>query len=356
MFNLANIEKEDWTKFWSLKFSLLSASILGRYYSAKMKCQMDADFGHVIIVSKQSYSSCILSSQRKKEFGRRQIARYIKEGSISEFCTFLNSKTADILQLLKKLMEKDLISNDEFLKLVDMIDEYTGYYTVPRMIIDSIESSEHSKIETVFYDLKEARMHAEPVYSLINDVIYKFAKQISTEVGYNANLLCSMTIQEFEEYMNDGKIPEKKILQRRFEWCALIFEENGYICITDKDQIKRLEQIHIKKTCDNIVFGEAAFSGKAKGIARIIFDPLTANNFNEGDVLITGMTRPDFLSIMKKASAIVTDCGGLLCHAAIVARELKKPTIIGTKNATSMFNDGDIIEVDANKGIARKIS
>mgnify|MGYP001564748046 CR=1 FL=1 len=58
---------------------------------------------------------------------------------------------------------------------------------------------------------------------------------------------------------------------------------------------------------------------------------------------------------MRKAAAFVTDEGGILCHAAIVARELKKPCIIGTKIATRVFKDGDMVEVDATKGIVRKI-
>ena len=65
------------------------------------------------------------------------------------------------------------------------------------------------------------------------------------------------------------------------------------------------------------------------------------------------MTRPEFLPLMKKASAFVTDAGGLLSHAAIVARELKKPCILATENASKVIKNGDFIEVDANKGIVR---
>ena len=59
---------------------------------------------------------------------------------------------------------------------------------------------------------------------------------------------------------------------------------------------------------------------------------------------------------MEKAAAFVTEVGGMTSHAAIVSREMEKPCIIGTKNATELFKEGDYIEVDAEKGIARKIS
>jgi pyruvate,water dikinase len=72
-----------------------------------------------------------------------------------------------------------------------------------------------------------------------------------------------------------------------------------------------------------------------------------------GDVLVTTMTTPDFIILMQKSGAIVTDIGGLLCHAAIVSRELGKPCVIGTKFATQMLHDGDLVEVDADNGVVK---
>jgi hypothetical protein len=65
------------------------------------------------------------------------------------------------------------------------------------------------------------------------------------------------------------------------------------------------------------------------------------------------MTRPEFVPLMKKAGAIITNEGGITCHAAIIARELKKPCIIGTKIATQVLKDGDFVEVDADAGVVR---
>ena len=78
--------------------------------------------------------------------------------------------------------------------------------------------------------------------------------------------------------------------------------------------------------------------------------------FDEGDILVTGMTRPEFMNVIKKASAIITDVGGILCHAAITAREMKIPCIVGTAVATKVLKDGDIVEVDANSGIVKIIN
>ena len=75
----------------------------------------------------------------------------------------------------------------------------------------------------------------------------------------------------------------------------------------------------------------------------------------KGDILVAPTTGPEMMTAIQKASAIVTDEGGLMSHAAIVSRELKIPCIVGTKYATKILKDGDIIEVDANNGVVRKI-
>lgn len=105
-----------------------------------------------------------------------------------------------------------------------------------------------------------------------------------------------------------------------------------------------------------ILKGMGVYIGKAKNKVKIIFNPKEeANNFQKGDILVTSMTTADFVPLIKKAKAVITDEGGLLCHAAIVARELKTPCIIGTKIATKVLKDGDLVEVDAEKGIVRII-
>jgi len=101
--------------------------------------------------------------------------------------------------------------------------------------------------------------------------------------------------------------------------------------------------------------------GYAIGKARVVIpgniEMLTAavKSFKHGEVLITTMTQPNMVPIMSRSSAIVTDEGGLTSHAAIIARELNVPCVVGTKAATKIFKSGDQLEVDAVKGIVSKI-
>jgi len=98
-----------------------------------------------------------------------------------------------------------------------------------------------------------------------------------------------------------------------------------------------------------------ASQGKAQGVVKIIQKVHDLVNVYQGDILVTSMTRPEMVVAMEKAAAIVTDEGGITSHAAIVSRELGVPCIIGTKNATKILKNGDLVEVDATKGIVRKL-
>lgn len=116
-----------------------------------------------------------------------------------------------------------------------------------------------------------------------------------------------------------------------------------------------MEKITPKKDVTELK-GQTAFKGQASGPARLVFNKKDIAKIMDGDVLIAPMTTPDYLPAMNLASAFVTDEGGLLCHAAIVAREMKKPCIIGTRIATEVLKDGDMVEVDAVQGIVRIIT
>ena len=112
---------------------------------------------------------------------------------------------------------------------------------------------------------------------------------------------------------------------------------------------------HVKET-DNIK-GVVASKGTGKiirGTVQIIRDPKN-DALETGNVMVTSMTRPEFVPMMKGALAIITDEGGIACHAAIVSRELKKLCVIGTKKSTRVLKDGDTVEIDPNTGIIKKI-
>ena len=122
-----------------------------------------------------------------------------------------------------------------------------------------------------------------------------------------------------------------------------------------KDKSEVVETTATTTDREIVVKGLPASPGKAAGKAHVILDPADIDRFQEGEILVTTMTAPDWVPVMKKAKAIVTDAGGMTCHASIVSRELGIPCIVGTKSrsqeATVSIKDGQMITVDASNGI-----
>ena len=100
-----------------------------------------------------------------------------------------------------------------------------------------------------------------------------------------------------------------------------------------------------------LVKGQGAAPGIASGKVVIIRDVKDTGSVKEGDILVTRMTNPDMVPAMRKVAAIVTDEGGMTCHAAIVSRELGTPAVVGTKTATNVLKNGQLVTVDGEKGL-----
>ena len=114
----------------------------------------------------------------------------------------------------------------------------------------------------------------------------------------------------------------------------------------EKDQIKKIESEGKKA----ILEGLAGSPGIVTGIVKIVPTIDDIVKVNTGDILVTTMTSPSWVPVMKKASAIITNEGGRTAHAAIVSRELSIPAVVGTRNATTVLKDGQIVTVDGYLG------
>lgn len=99
-----------------------------------------------------------------------------------------------------------------------------------------------------------------------------------------------------------------------------------------------------------LVRGLAASRGRASGVVRVLTDPSQRDQLLPGEVLVAPMTSPDWMSAIRRAAALVTDGGGMTCHAAIVSRELNVPCVVGTRTATTTLRDGELVTVDGATG------
>jgi phosphohistidine swiveling domain-containing protein len=179
--------------------------------------------------------------------------------------------------------------------------------------------------------------------------------RIEQKTGISKKYLKYLSFEEVG-LASSGLISRASLQRRHDEGMILIVRGADYKVLEGKEAEsihKELEERLSKGVSQDTVAGQVASQGYAKGVARIILDLRDFDRFKEGEILVTGMTRPEFVPLMKKAAGIVTNEGGITCHAAIVSRELNKPCIIGTQNATKLIHDGDMVEVRANHGTVR---
>ncbi|OGL64805.1 hypothetical protein A3B21_03730 [Candidatus Uhrbacteria bacterium RIFCSPLOWO2_01_FULL_47_24] len=347
------IEKKEWVKRWAGSFTFISASYWGKQYKTSLERELGVGFDHSLFVHNKGTISFYLIKRELDKLGNTLAKRATKDNKIAiAWCQELKRNTDVITKIMKKL-HGTIPSCAEYQKFLVAFDRHISFHNAIKKPIDYFSATILSKLLPYF---KDARLYSEHVYSDTESFFRGVMKKIGKKEKYNSDYLTCLTQSEFEIYLQTNKLPKEKILQTRFESSVLYFENAKEIIATGK-QTKNFEKIIFRKSIQGKreIKGVSAYSGTAIGIARIVPDPHKVGTFSKGDILITGMTRPEFLPIMNKASAVVTDAGGILCHAAISARELKIPCIVGTQLASFIFHDGDKIRVDADSGIIKII-
>jgi pyruvate,water dikinase len=162
-----------------------------------------------------------------------------------------------------------------------------------------------------------------------------------------------------ERVLNDDQVVRLAALARRvedhygspqdIEWAFA----GGAVFIVQSRPITTLPTDRPAETAPTaapIVTGLGAAPGIVSGVVRILQSPSEAERLVPGEILVASMTSPDWVPAMRRAAALVTDRGGVTCHAAIVSRELHLPCVVGTRRATQVLHDGDVVTVDGGTG------
>ena len=168
----------------------------------------------------------------------------------------------------------------------------------------------------------------------------------------DARVLSEAEIAKLAMY---GKIAEDHYgIPQDVEWGIVgatiyILQSRPITTIGTKKEARNMAEEH-KSNAKLLLKGQGAAPGIASGKVVIIRDVRDVGKVKEGDILVTKMTNPDMVPAMRKVAAIITDEGGMTCHAAIVSRELGTPAIVGTKNATNLLKNDQLVTVDGEKG------
>lgn len=198
------------------------------------------------------------------------------------------------------------------------------------------------------------RDERKAVSQMANDVLHHYLKEFSRRTGRTVNDMESSNYWELGSPDLVRAIP-KDIQQRKKFWFSSGDPRNSNNIFIGQPARELRAIIEWQIGNRTALRGRSAVAGVVRGRARIIMNQRDFSRFRRGDILVAPNTRPEYVPIMKLASAIVTEEGGVTSHAAIVSRELNTPAIVGVQGATTALRDGDRVEVDATKGLVRKL-
>lgn len=333
-----------------------------------------------------SYSDLIFLWDRKKEILYRAqeehyhgmfrfIAKKIRseKNFIKKISQLLLKDITKYKRLLEKWLRLDLdeLDNDQlFLILNALKEKYLPL--LPRFLIimyfpQQIEQYYSNHAKNFKKELKICLDIRAKVDKILAPLTEKFLKKLGNQTLKNSK------VKDYEDYgrflslqeikmILDGSYSKKKIinlerkLKKRKKYFLFAGGKIKYSSL--KGYLKRrgwqLIEHKDKKGLD-FIEGKAAYKNpnRIKGKVKIVENKAELFKIKKGDIIVAPMTTPEYAPIFSKVSAIITDEGGITSHAAIVSRELKIPSIVGTKIATKILDDGDYVEVDTNKNVVK---
>ncbi|MBU2099860.1 hypothetical protein KKB11_01360, partial [Candidatus Micrarchaeota archaeon] len=245
--------------------------------------------------------------------------------------------TKEEITLKKKEPERLIKNKKEFLKKLPLTSKEKLYF---KILSDSVYLKGYRK-DVMYYSCFAAeKLFSETgkrLHLSLNQIRHFFPEEIVQALLYK-----KFSVKELNERIGFTVITWINGKEKLF---------TGKKARTEFNKI--MKSMKIKKA--SRLQGSTAVPGLVKGKVKLVNHPNEMYKMKQGDIMVSHSTNPNLVPAMKKAGAIVTDVGGITCHAAIVSRELNIPCIIGTKVATRTLKDGEKVEVNASKGTVRRL-
>ncbi len=296
------------------------------------------------------------------------IRLYSSRENFEKFKKYFYTYRDNARAYFNKISTQDSLSREEFINFFTLYYKFYHFYRRTEFFyLDSV--FEHSKTHKETKEiLKEFGAFKNEGRMFLNSIIFdedrfseKVVQILSKQFDVHPPLLFEHTYEEILD-MFDGKKLKEEMIHARKKGYVISYLNNILHLLHGDEALTYIKKSEFRKKEDTVELkGRIANNGYAKGIARtLIFnfeDTSTIakqiSKMNIGDIIVAETTSPEWTPAFSKAAAIVTAQGGLMSHAAVVSRELNLPCIVDVKNILKVVKDGDLIEVDANKGIVK---
>ena len=318
--------------------------------------------GVTFFLAKEAKKACaeygIQFYEKKFEEWKRKVETQVMEGK--------RIITETKVERRKIPSMNDQIIKQKFLERVKLFQElgnlyfYTEFFFLEKVEQQLKQKKKNEILQRNVQEMGKIKLEAREVLNEFYNYKRIFQPYIE-EIGKRRkrNDLPWLSFEEISAVIEGKKVP---ITQREKEtW--ILTKRNHWKLILGKEAEKMKDNFNayfFSKTVESVkgmIANKGKYIGRVK-ILRTIFSDRVQEEIKKvkkGDILVANTTGPEVMSACERAGAIVTDEGGITSHAAIVSRELKIPCIVGTKSASHIFKDDDLVEVDANTGIVKKI-
>jgi len=312
---------------------------------------------------------CGLTFARKEEIAKLKLAiKYYK-----------NSKSNDFQKDFNKHLDKwswgkaHLLLNPEPMSKIMLLQRIKkAWRENPKTLLRNFRNNlqrdkrefekiikKYSSLKNIAYSMQKVMGFRDYRYGcatqgcfLAQEFLNSFAK--SLKIKYQDLIhLTPDEVQHLVKRLDKTLVKKSRSRQKIYGY---LFQDGKEFIFSGENVKKKINKsVNIKKGL-NVIKGMTAQTGLVKGKVRVVHNYQELKKLKNGEILVTEQTTPSFVVALKKAAGLVTDLGGLTCHAAIVSRELRIPCVVGTQIATHILKDGDKVEVDANKGMVKKIN
>jgi phosphohistidine swiveling domain-containing protein len=308
-----------------------------------------------------------------ERYAQEGLALYRDEQTFTQFIHTLTQLQERGEQLAVKTLTAPTCSSQDIRSLFQTWIEYSRlYFQFGIEYLEGVALHTEEQVLTQHLAIVEsiknpARDYITRAFISENSHLVQTVTKLATQFNLSASDLLEYTVDEIYRLFDEQRVSPTVLAERRQAFIAQAKEctyeyswgaEAEALIVDFLSDSKSVKADHVDgivaNRSTNVVCGRVVLLQ----VDYRNFGPTTAKMaaMSEGSVLISHATAPELMVACRKAAAIVTDLGGLVSHAAIVSRELNIPCIVGTKHATKIFKDGDMVEVDTQTGVVRKIS
>ncbi len=289
-----------------------------------------------------------LRSVRDLEDLRKFLRRNLNAAFARRVGREIRNAARDLVVITKKAFRNKISLAKHFDEFLHAHQRFLAVFQTPELAQYLVPEKDKKLLRRFGMDRDYAARHL----ATIEDVSRSGLARI-TKLPWSTALM--LLPREVREWLATGTLPKDLRTRKLFALLLTDGKEKIFWNADAKRLFNREYKQHLSAPPKGEVSGTTAYPGQARGrVYRAMSDGDVAK-MPRGAILVCSMTRYTIAHHLPRAAAIVTDQGGMTCHAAVIARELKIPTVMGTNRATDMFKTGDRVKVDADKGVVRKL-